>query len=421
MSEINNTEQELENINQESQISEEEYQIEEEYKIWKKNSPYLYDILLTSGTEWPSLTIDWLPILDISNKSYFSVQKMIIGTITNGKEPDYLMIAKARLPININLLSDIKDNPYINKDAINSFSKPENSKIEIETKILHEGEVNKARSMPQKNKYQIIATKTIIGEIHIYDYFKHPPKPLDNKIKPERKLIGHNKEGYGLSWSIIKEGYLLSGAYDKLVCLYDINSISDEPILKYNDHTDLCEDVSFHKKSDYIFASCGDDNKIYLYDYREKKSIMNVTAHESEVNSIDFNPLNEFLLISASSDKTCALWDIRNINLKLHSFIHHNEKVMGVKWNNKLVNIFASYGDDRRINIWDISQIGKNISNDDNDDGPSELIFTHGGHTDKVNDISWNKNDELMCASVAENNVVHLWEMNNDIYYNEDK
>ena len=148
---------------------------------------------------------------------------------------------------------------------------------------------------------------------------------------------------------------------------------------------------------------------------------MNVTAHESEVNSIDFNPLNEFLLISASSDKTCALWDIRNINLKLHSFIHHNEKVMGVKWNNKLVNIFASYGDDRRINIWDISQIGKNISNDDNDDGPSELIFTHGGHTDKVNDISWNKNDELMCASVAENNVVHLWEMNNDIYYNEDK
>ncbi len=92
---------------------------------------------------------------------------MIIGTITNGKEPDYLLIAKARLPININLLSDIKNNPYINKDAINSFSKSENSKIEIETKIFHEGEVNKARSMPQKNKYQIIATKTILGEIHI--------------------------------------------------------------------------------------------------------------------------------------------------------------------------------------------------------------------------------------------------------------
>ena len=68
MSENINNDQESENINQESQLSEEEYQIEEEYKIWKKNTPYLYDILLTSGLEWPSLTIDWLPILDMSNK-----------------------------------------------------------------------------------------------------------------------------------------------------------------------------------------------------------------------------------------------------------------------------------------------------------------------------------------------------------------
>jgi histone-binding protein RBBP4 len=145
---------------------------------------------------------------------------------------------------------------------------------------------------------------------------------------------------------------------------------------------------------------------------------MSVFAHDSEINSIDFNPLNEFLLISGSTDKTCALWDIRKINLKLHSFIHHNEKIMGVKWNNKLSNVFGSYSDDRRINVWDISQIGSNIARNDNEDGPSELIFTHGGHTAKINDMSWNKNDELLCASVAENNIIHLWEMNNEIYYN---
>ena len=104
--------------NEEDFEGEEDQIINEEYKLWKYNSRYLYDTLLIGALEWPSLTIDWLPILDMSNKSYFSVQKMIIGTITNGNEPDYLMIAKARLPININLLSDTKDNPYINKDAI---------------------------------------------------------------------------------------------------------------------------------------------------------------------------------------------------------------------------------------------------------------------------------------------------------------
>jgi histone-binding protein RBBP4 len=33
----------------------------EEYKIWKKNSPFLYDLVMTHALEWPSLTVQWLP------------------------------------------------------------------------------------------------------------------------------------------------------------------------------------------------------------------------------------------------------------------------------------------------------------------------------------------------------------------------
>ncbi|KNC71264.1 hypothetical protein SARC_16200, partial [Sphaeroforma arctica JP610] len=39
----------------------EEKIINEEYKIWKKNSPSLYDMVLTHALEWPSLTVQWLP------------------------------------------------------------------------------------------------------------------------------------------------------------------------------------------------------------------------------------------------------------------------------------------------------------------------------------------------------------------------
>lgn len=35
---------------------------EDEYKIWKKNAPYIYDVLITHNLEWPSLTVNWLPI-----------------------------------------------------------------------------------------------------------------------------------------------------------------------------------------------------------------------------------------------------------------------------------------------------------------------------------------------------------------------
>uniref|UniRef100_A0A8C9P2A0 Histone-binding protein RBBP4-like N-terminal domain-containing protein n=1 Tax=Spermophilus dauricus TaxID=99837 RepID=A0A8C9P2A0_SPEDA len=39
----------------------EERVINEEYKIWKKNTLFLYDLLMTHALEWPSQTSQWLP------------------------------------------------------------------------------------------------------------------------------------------------------------------------------------------------------------------------------------------------------------------------------------------------------------------------------------------------------------------------
>lgn len=33
----------------------------DEYKIWKKNTPFLYDLVMTHALEWPSLSVQWLP------------------------------------------------------------------------------------------------------------------------------------------------------------------------------------------------------------------------------------------------------------------------------------------------------------------------------------------------------------------------
>lgn len=51
-------------------------------------------------------------------------------------------------------------------------------KIEIEIKINHEGEVNRARYMPQNPC--IIATKTPTSDVLVFDYTKHPSKPGQN-------------------------------------------------------------------------------------------------------------------------------------------------------------------------------------------------------------------------------------------------
>lgn len=35
--------------------------INEEYKIWKKNSMFLYDLMYGRALEWPTLTTQWFP------------------------------------------------------------------------------------------------------------------------------------------------------------------------------------------------------------------------------------------------------------------------------------------------------------------------------------------------------------------------
>ena len=76
--------------------------------------------------------------------------------------------------------------------------------------------------MPQS--HNIIATKTVSGEVHVFDQFRHPNRPSNmTEVKPNLRLSGHQREGYGLSWSPRKDGFLLSGSDDGIICLWDIN------------------------------------------------------------------------------------------------------------------------------------------------------------------------------------------------------
>ena len=148
--------------------------------------------------------------------------------------------------------------------------------------------------MPQKNKSNIIATKCPNGEIHIFDYLKHPQKPIDMQVKSNMRLTGHSKEGFGLNWNPLKEGYLISGSDDHRICIWDINSNEKNCLLNtYKSHMGVVEDVCFNKIQENIFASFADNRKMIIRDLRQQNPVYNVETHVQEVNYIDFNPLNK--------------------------------------------------------------------------------------------------------------------------------
>lgn len=74
------------------------------------------------------------------------------------------------------------------------------------------------------------------------------------------------------------------------------------------------------------------------------------------------------------------------MNSKLCTLEFHKDSVFNVRWAPFSSTLLATSGSDRRVLLWDLSRLGDEV--DEENEGPPELVFAHGGHTAKVSDIS---------------------------------
>uniref|UniRef100_A0A2I3S5C1 Uncharacterized protein n=1 Tax=Pan troglodytes TaxID=9598 RepID=A0A2I3S5C1_PANTR len=354
----------------------------------------------------------WLPDETRPEGKDFSILRLVLGTHTLD-EQNHLVTASFDASH-----YDSEKGEFGGFDSVSG-------KIEIEIKINHEGEVNRARYMPQNPC--IITTKTPSSDVLVFDYTKHPSKPdPSGECNPDLRLCGHQKEGYGLSWNPNLSGHLLSASDDHTVCLWDSSAIPKEGKVDartiFTGHTAVVEDVFWHLLHESLFRSVADDQKLMIWDTRSKntsKPSHSVDAYTAEVNCLSFNPYGEFILATGSADKTVALWDLRNLKLKVHSFESHKDEIFQVQWSPHNETILASSGTDRGLNIWDLSKIAEEQSPEDAEDRPPEL-FIHGGHIAKIPDFSWNPSEPWMICSVSENNIMEVWQMAENISNGED-
>ena len=174
-------------------------------------------------------------------------------------------------------------------------------------------------------------------------------------------------------------------------------------------------DVDWHKHMAHLFGSVGDDSKLLLWDAREggspSQSVERAHGMDVEVNCISFNPYAEHLLATGGSDNMVNLWDLRKFTKPMHTLEGHQDGVFQISWAPFNETILGSCSKDRRVHIWDLSKIGDEQDPEDAEDGPPELLFIHGGHTAGVSDFSWNSTDHWVIASVADDNILQVWQM----------
>jgi histone-binding protein RBBP4 len=255
----------------------EERLIDSEYKIWKKNTPYLYDFVMTHSLEWPSLTCQWLPHVKNAGPQATEHQ-LLLGTHTTG-EQNYLMVASCALPNEEAAIvaegeaatAAVTPAPQYDeeKKELGGFGLANGNvgKIEIKLKVKHEGEVNRARYMPQN--HFVVASRGPSAQVYIWDLSKHPSVPAeDSPFAPQGVCVGHEQEGYSMAWSPHEAGHLATGSDDGTVKIWDVNEaikpkatpgtqIMAKMTLK--GHTAAVQDVAWHPKDANMVGSCGDD------------------------------------------------------------------------------------------------------------------------------------------------------------------
>ncbi|KAK0481492.1 WD40 repeat-like protein [Armillaria novae-zelandiae] len=366
---------------------EDDFAAEEENKlINEKNAPYLYDLVITHALDWPSLTCQWFPDKESPPNKPYSIHRLLLGTHTSGQAQDYLQIATVSIPKRDNSPgSDKLDRSDYDDERgeLGGHTIPPAPRIQVIQRINHPGEVNRARYMPQNP--DLIATKAVTGEVLVFDRTKHSSEPeRGGACKPDIRLVGQTKEGFGLAWNPVKAGNVLGASEDTtgLPLVRDVNSYQKgqstiQPTAVYKGHTSVVGDVDWHATKETVFASVGDDKMLMLWDTRTPSEPTNkIQAHDREILAL-----------------------IRT-------------DVLHLAWSPHSPTIFASASSDRRINIWDLSLIGSEQSPDDQEDGAPELLFIHGGHTSRPSDFCWapGKMEDWTAASTSEDNVVMVWQ-----------
>eukprot|EP00922_Rhytidocystis_sp_ex-Travisia-forbesii_P035058 GHVS01052053.1.p1 GENE.GHVS01052053.1~~GHVS01052053.1.p1 ORF type:complete len:425 (-),score=63.56 GHVS01052053.1:611-1885(-) len=396
----------------------------EQHRVWRYNTIVLYDLVMTHTLEWPSLTVEWIP-----NVFRWSAteghQRLIVGTHTaQPSMPNHIIVMEASLPIG----QAAETLTY--EDRLDycgfKFGADDHKKFNIISRIPHDGEVNRARAMPQQTTK--IASIALSGEVLLFDSERYGPEGGED-MTPDLVLKGHTTEGWGLAWNETREGFIASAADDGAVCVWDINSSTSghrqvNPLIKMLGHGQPAQDVCWQHGSEDVLISVGDDGRLLVWDIRKGvKPVGEAQASNLALNTISNNRFNTDVIAVGGAEAEVTLWQMKQLGRPAHRMAQHKAAVVRVHFTSYSEKLLASASSDRTMTIWDVDRIGMEQTPEDAEDGPPELVFTHSGHTASVSDFSWNPEEPYrwMVASVAEDNILQIWQPSRATFQDEDE
>ncbi|KAK2956270.1 putative Histone acetyltransferase type B subunit 2 [Blattamonas nauphoetae] len=358
---------------------------------WIRNIPSLYDILITTKTEWPSLTCQFVPGASYDNGDLKC--SILSGTQTSGQEPNVLYLTSYNCQKTVETKAE--------RNTTTSPSKPTTDpRITVTSSLTFDGDVNKILFHPK-----IPSTVSILSSSGVVNMMDYTPNFRPPSLT--RTFHGLDGEGFGLSWNKVITNRICAASVTGMVCVWSQDQQNDEPLQSFSSKipTSCCE---WNPEHGNIIA-CGMDGGVcHLNDLLTSCKTPAITIalqQQSDINSISFNqhPSMSHLLLIGAENGSISLWDTRNTQRALHNFPYHTERITDLSWAPYLPpslvssshahegsSIFVSASADCNISLWDCELIGQDSSADSPPKmKPPEQIFVHYGHLAPVNTVGW--------------------------------
>ncbi|VAH62629.1 unnamed protein product [Triticum turgidum subsp. durum] len=386
--------------------------VDERYAQWKSLIPVLYDWFANHNLVWPSLSCRWGP--QFEQATYKNRQRLYLSEQTDGSVPNTLVIANCEVVKP--RVAAAEHISQFNEEARSPFVKKYKT-------IIHPGEVNRIRELPQNSR--IIATHTDSPDVLIWDVESQPNRHAvlgATDSRPDLILRGDSSKSEASPGA--------SGSKHSKTA-NEKDSPKVDPRGVFHGHDSTVEDVQFCPSSAQEFCSVGDDACLILWDARTGTSpaVKVEKAHGGDVHCVDWNLHDVNYILTGSADNSVRMWDRRNLGpggagSPIHKFEGHKAAVLCVQWSPDKASVFGSSAEDGFLNVWDHEKVGKKK----NPNSPGGLFFQHAGHRDKIVDFHWNSSDPWTIVSVSDDGestggggTLQIWRMSDLIYRPEDE
>lgn len=146
--------------------------------------------------------------------------------------------------------------------------------------------------------------------------------------KPIAKLTGHTGPVHAVAYSSSPHSYILTGAADRTIRLYNPNKASPSSVApsssaayapglvnKYNAHGYEVLSIDVNEANDR-FVSTGGDKTVFFWDVQTAQTIRRFTGHAGRVNRGVFGGDGDSVIVSASFDGSVKVWDVRSTSYK---------------------------------------------------------------------------------------------------------